>query len=54
MRARVTSYDKLFRLRIGVVTRLRDYYCTDALCVVAASRGKTADNKKVLDCKIGC
>lgn len=45
MRARVTSYDKLFRLRIGVVTRLRDYYRTDAICVVTALRGKTADKK---------
>jgi len=49
MHARVTSYDKLFRLRIGVVTRLRDYCRTDTICVVAASRGKTADNKIVLD-----
>lgn len=48
MRARVTSYDKLFRLRIGVVTRLRNYYRIDTICVVAASRDKTADNKIVL------
>lgn len=41
-RALLTSYDKLFRLRIGVVTRLRDYYRTN---VVASPRGETADNE---------
>lgn len=44
-RARLTSYDKLFRLRIGVVTRLRDYYRTNAVYVVASPRGETANNK---------
>jgi len=45
MHARLTSYDKLFRLRIGVVTWLRDYYWTNVMYVVASPRRKTADNK---------